>query len=176
MAAIVLKIKDNSSVKLADNLICAKELTLSTWQASILPSLLFARRPSGERAEWLLEDGGEWAHDCSSFLVFLSICLTLLWGQSAVASSIISSGSYSDSTSLPYCRLFSSFTLQFSPCLAVNLQILFSIPTPSLIAWLVHHANIFINVLSACGCGGSSAHRQGLSVWLCVSSHGSFLL
>lgn len=59
MAAIVLKIKDNSSVKLADNLICAKELTLSTWQASILPSLLFARRPSGERAEGLLEDGGE---------------------------------------------------------------------------------------------------------------------
>lgn len=159
--------------KLVDNIVCA--------HCCLHRNYFYVPRRPLERAGWDLDVGWKWAHHCSSLSVFLSVRLWLLWEESAVVSRIISTGSYSDSSEWFYCSNLLVFVSSFHfyhpaiLCLAVNQQI-FPAPSPSLTARLFQHVHISIIVLSACGCGCSSAHRQGLSVWLCGSSHGSFLL
>lgn len=72
----------------------------------------------------------------SFLLSFFSACPSLLWGQSAVASSIASTGSYSDSSE--WLNSSTLLSLRNLLCLAVNPQ-MFSIPAPSLKARLSPH-------------------------------------
>lgn len=116
------------SCKLVDNIVCAQ---------CCLHRIYFCvpRRPL-ETAQWLLVVGWKWAHHCSRLSDFLSFCLSLLWEESAVVSSIISTGSYSDSSkwfSPSYLPVFmSSFHFSRSAILSFWLSICkcFLLPFP----------------------------------------------
>lgn len=99
-------------------------ITVAAGRVSIFSA--FPRRAFGD--SWARSGGGgEWAHGCNSLRVFLCVCLSLLWEQSAVASSIVSTGSSGYSS-----EWLNSSNLLFSllsPCnslgLAVNQQMFF---------------------------------------------------
>lgn len=154
-------------------------ITVAAGQASIFHSLF----PDGHGRQlskfWRLLEN-ELMTAAAFLSVFLSVCLSSeKSGQQHRFDWQLQRQLKSDSTpqisNFSFFVIFSLLSLCDSLCLAVNQQ-MFSIPSPSLTAWLFHYLHISIIVLSACGCGCSSAHRQGLSVWLCGSSHGSFLL
>lgn len=128
-------------------------ITVSAGRTSSSPP--FPRR-LWETAEQV-EAGEEWAHDWSS----LSVLLTRFCSSENSQHHF----NWKLHWQLRVTQLlFFLFSHSKIFCLAVNQQIL-SIPSPSLRARLAPHCY---------DC--PSAHRQGLSAWLCGSSHGSFLL